>query len=376
MKVLVSGLLALAAAMGIGRFAYTPILPLMKSGAGLTDSFAGLLAASNYLGYLLGALWSARPIWRAYRVAAIKWSLIAGLITVPAMAFAQNDVLWLLARFVSGAASAFTLILVSSVILDRASKEGHRSWPGILYTGVGIGMVLSGILIPIVEHDGWRASWYASAALFALLVIPALVWMREDAATPGQEPRSVAKPAYNRGFWALMAAYCGQGIGYIIPATFIVVVLRATPGVGAIAAFAWIVVGLIATPSTLLWNRLASRFGTRPMLCSALLLSACGVVAPLYAPNAFGAIFAAFALGATFMGVTVLVNLEARARFPQASHRAIGDLTASLGIGQILGPLLVSALAIFHGGYPIALIVACVVLVLSAGASLVTSPVR
>src|SRR5947209_16736662 len=50
------GVLALAAAMGIGRFAYTPILPAMEAAAHLDTAQAGLLAAANYAGYLVGAL--------------------------------------------------------------------------------------------------------------------------------------------------------------------------------------------------------------------------------------------------------------------------------------------------------------------------------
>jgi MFS family permease len=370
MKVLVSGLLALAAAMGIGRFAYTPILPLMKGEAGLSDAVAGLLAASNYVGYLLGAIGSARPLWRAHRAAAVKWSLFAGIVTTAATALGPNEPLWLAVRFVAGVASAFVLILVSSIILDLAAREKARSWPGILYMGVGIGIALTGVVVPAIEGAGWRAEWILNAGIFALLALPAFFWMRDDAAPPAAAAGNANEPRYGRSFWTLTFAYGAQGVGYIIPATFIVAVLRNTPGLAALASFAWVLVGLVAIPSAPIWNRLAARFGVRRMLFAALLLSAAGVAAPVYAPNAFGAIFGAFALGATFMGITVLVSLEARALFPHASHRAIGDLTVTFSIGQIVGPLIVSVVAMFGGGYAIALVIATIVLVCGAAASL------
>jgi hypothetical protein len=94
------------------------------------------------------------------------------------------------------------------------------------------------------------------------------------------------------------------------------------------------------------------------MLALALAILAAGVVAPVLLRNVAGAAFSAVALGLTFMGITTLVNTEARALFPQASNRAIGELTAAFGIGQIIGPLVVSAIAVRGGSYDTALLVA------------------
>src|SRR3982074_2513645 len=54
--VALTGFLSLAVAMGIGRFAFTPILPMMQSGAGLSINSGAWLASANYMGYLVGAL--------------------------------------------------------------------------------------------------------------------------------------------------------------------------------------------------------------------------------------------------------------------------------------------------------------------------------
>ncbi len=364
MGLLASGIVALIVAMGIGRFAYTPILPLMKNEAGLGDAFAGVLAAANYLGYFAGALWSARPFWRTRRVATIRWALAAACATTLAMGFWQNGTAWLVLRFASGVASAFVLILVSSVVLDRAAREGRRWWPGLLYAGVGLGIVLTGALVPAVERGGWRATWFVMGALSALLCALAFAGLREPDALPPRAAAAADRPSPWR-FWTLMLAYCGDGIGYVIPATFIVAILRATPELAGAAAFAWIVVGLLAAPSPLLWDRLAARFGRIPMLALALAILAAGVVAPVYSRSVAGALFSAAALGLTFMGITALVNTEARALFPHSSSRAIGELTAAFGIGQIVGPLIVSAIALRGGSYESALLVAGAVLAAS-----------
>ncbi len=57
-----AGILALAAAMGIGRFAYTPILPAMLDAGGLDTAAVGVFASANYAGYLAGALAAALAV--------------------------------------------------------------------------------------------------------------------------------------------------------------------------------------------------------------------------------------------------------------------------------------------------------------------------
>ena len=348
--------------MGVGRFAYTPILPLMKSEAGLGDAFAGILAAANYLGYLAGALLAAHVFFRARRIPAIRWALAAGCATTLAMGLGADPAVWLVLRFIGGLASAFVLILVSSVILDRASREGKAWWPGILYSGVGLGIALTGVLVPYLARGGWRASWLGLGLLSILLCVAIVPGLSDARVESAHETAAAVERPNPATYWPLMIAYFADGVGYIVPATFIVAILRATPELAAFAASSWVIVGLVAAPSPVLWGRLGARFGRIPMLAVALLLLTAGVLAPVFARNVAGAVFSALALGATFMGITTLVNMEARALFPHSSNRAIGELTAAFGIGQIVGPLVVSAVAASGGSYDLALLVAAAVL--------------
>src|SRR5919109_277582 len=109
--VAVSGLLALAVAMGVGRFAFTPLLPMMQEDAGLTLPQGGYLAAANYVGYLIGALLAARP---AAAHVAIRGALIAISLATLGMGFVHGLFAWMLLRALAGIGSAFALVHVSS----------------------------------------------------------------------------------------------------------------------------------------------------------------------------------------------------------------------------------------------------------------------
>src|SRR6478752_5097728 len=100
-----AGVLSLAVAMGIGRFAFTPMLPLMIGEGHLDIAAGGWLAAANYAGYLVGALTASRIPWSANRLGVAALLLTAAL--TAAMALPGPAVLWLALRLLAGACSAW-----------------------------------------------------------------------------------------------------------------------------------------------------------------------------------------------------------------------------------------------------------------------------
>ena len=367
---LVSGVATLALAMGFGRFAYTPLLPPMRADAGLTVALAGIVATANLAGYLVGALAASGRWARGRRVAVVRWSVIAGVAATGLMALHSVPV-WLLARFAAGVASGLAFVLISSLVLDRAARDGYRQWPAILYAGVGAGIALSGLLVPLfVGWGGSRAGWLGLCAVSAAIAAVTLPWLHDavPAAAPG--PAAARRPADRTLFWWLFAAYGGEGFGYIIPATFMVAHISAAPALAPFAGLSWVVVGLVAIPSTLLWNAVGLRIGRARAFALAMLVQAAGVVGPDYAPNAAGALIAAVTLGATFMGITTLGSALARELYPERSHTAIGALTAIFGIGQAIGPSFAAVLTVRTGTYGGALAASALVLAASALAML------
>ena len=133
--------------MGIGRFAYTPILPLMTAQAAITPQVAGQLATANYVGYLAGAL-AGTASSRLIR-SAIAWraSLVVLVGTLAAMPFATNAIEWLGLRTVAGFTSAVVFVIAVNSMLDHFADHSPHL-PGWGFGGVGVGIALSGALVP------------------------------------------------------------------------------------------------------------------------------------------------------------------------------------------------------------------------------------
>ena len=219
------GLVALATAVGIGRFVYTPILPLMAEDLAMTKAAAGVLASANFLGYLAGALLAATPRLPGSRRTWLLRALALSACTTGAMACASSYATFLTLRFVGGVASAFVLVLASALVLDRLQAADRSDLAAVHFAGVGAGMALSAVLVSSLTAwgCGWRALWLASGltALATLGLVARLVPERVDAV-----PRAGGAGRGTRGLPALVVAYGLFGFGYIITATFLVAIVR------------------------------------------------------------------------------------------------------------------------------------------------------
>ena len=341
-----SGMLALMLAMGIGRFAYTALLPQMREAGWLTHSEGALLAASNYLGYLLGALWTAFSR-QANPVRRLTAGLLISVATTLAMGFDLGFTLWCVVRFSAGIASALVYVYATGIVLRRLMAVGAPSWSMLHYMGVGAGITLSALAVQLLLSlglgvaQGW---WYlgALAGIAALCSMAGLMPAGRSALTNGEQARQQAATAPPGMPMWLTASYALAGFGYIINMTFLPVMLRTGTGSSNAALTGWLIVGIAAMPATAIWVRLALRNGTYRTLITCTLVQAIGVALPVLIPGITSAFIGAALLGGTFMGIAGLAQWLARLPDPQASARRIGFITAFYGLGQIAGPLLVA----------------------------------
>lgn len=369
LRVITGGVLALATAMGIGRFAYTPILPAMQQAAGLSTSNAGLLASANYAGYMVGAMLLAFVPLRGGRRQMLLGCLLLVPLLTAAMALTTSMLLWGLLRFASGVVSAGVFILASGAVLQALVRHGGASRSGWLYAGVGVGIATSGIVVHVAgDWLGWRGDWFALAAIAALLVVPCWYWLPRST-TPTRagsaEPPHLRR-VLHRGLTPLFVAYFLEAVGYIITGTFLVAIVETTPGLEGTGASVWVVAGLAGIPAAVVWSALGARFGVGRALVLAYLLQACGLLLPIM--GGLGANYvAAMLFGGTFIGVTALTMTLAGRLAPQRSVELIGLLTVIYGIGQIVGPLLAAELERRANSFTPALIVASGLVLLGGG---------
>jgi hypothetical protein len=364
----VAGMLALATAMGIGRFAFTPLLPMMLNDRVIDLASASWLASANYLGYLVGALLCTLQPWLWRRLgglppvnpsAMLRGGLVATSLLTLGMAL-QLPGLWPLLRFAAGVASAIVFVFTSGWCLAQLARLGAPELGGVIYTGPGVGIVLSGLFATGMVAWQWTAAagWLIFGALATLLT--ALVWPvfqchpepAASAAAAGAAPHGGTGPRHaHRGEMALLAfAYGLAGFGYIITATFLPVIARAAlPGSAWLDMF-WPLFGLGVVAGALLSTRIPPGMGDlRHWLAGSYLVQALGVAASVWSPSLAGFALGSLMLGLPFTAITFFAMQEVRRLRPAAAASFMGLLTAVYGIGQIVGPPLV-ALLIRHSG--------------------------
>ncbi len=346
--------IALAVAMGIGRFAFTPLLPLMIRDGSLAESAGAWLAASNYLGYLAGALTASRL--GLSLPALMRASLAGTVMATAAMGVFDGLAAWVFLRFVAGVLSAWTLVSTSAWALKHLAQAGRTDLSGMVFAGVGLGVAFAGLFCIAAARPGLAASqlWLELAALAALAVaFPGLLLGRwsEVSASPGLMLRT-DKPAPSTG---LVICYGVLGFGYILPATFLPALAREVVDDPQLFGLAWPVFGIAAALSTIATAR---RFGHANRLrvwAASNLLMATGVILPSLWLTPVTIAIAALLVGSTFMVVTMIGMQEARARAPGNPTALLGLMTAAFAIGQLAGPVVSGVLDLLPGGHLAAL---------------------
>jgi len=339
-----AGALSLAAAMGIGRFAFTPLLPLMSGEGLLGVAEGGWVAAANYVGYLVGALTAARIPLRPGALAAM--ALLATAALTAAMAWPLPE-MWLPLRFLAGAASAWVFVATSVWCLGALAQQGASRASGCVYAGVGIGIALAGLYCLLAAAAGVPSGplWLQLGALALLLAVPSFwVIARLPPATEAIKSAAAGGSHPGRGTRGLVISYGIMGFGYILPATFLPVLARSVVADPRVFGLAWPVFGAMAALSTLLAARFLQGRTRLKTWAACQLLMGVGVLLPAIWTNLWAIVTSALLVGGTFMVITLAGVQQMRSLAPAQSARLVGRITAAFALGQIAGPVVSATL--------------------------------
>lgn len=364
-RFVIGGFIALAVAIGIGRFVYTPILPPMVAALGLSKFAAGLIASANLAGYLAGAILISGP-----RLSTRNWvlgGLLVSAVTTGAMGLARSLAMFLILRAAGGVASAIVLVLTSAAVLEMLAALDRSELAAILFAGVGAGIVGSAVLVCALRGAGlgWSALWIGSGVLSLLGVWACWTLIPAETRTPSPTKRMRAVPLGHK-FTRLTVAYGLFDFGYIITATFLVAVVRSQPSTRAVQPIVSVVFGGTAVPSVALWGAVGRRLGIPRAFALAALTEAIGVLATVAWRSIVGISLGSALIGGTFMGLTALGLMRGRALAARNPQRGVALLTSAFGLGQIVGPAFAGALSDRLGSFTVPSVIATAALIPSA----------
>jgi MFS family permease len=351
----IAGVAAVALAIGVARFALTPVAPLMLASGALHGIGAlAHMAMANYLGNLAGTVLCVTVIPRTAQLRALRVGAVTIVLVTAAMAGSAAGPSWLLLRAVAGVAGAVVFVCGSSIVISGLDPRNANSGTSRLYRGIGGGIALTALVV--MPAAGWRSAWLYLAALAAVLAFPACRWIRQPASGtgnrgpsgPGQRLPEQRLPEQRlpeqrrpsaHAMIALCAAFFLEGLGYIVTGTF----LPDLSGRALSGGQIWLVAGLAAVPSCALWGRFVNRRGLARVLPVAFAVQAAGIALPAMVTSPGAGLLSAVLFGGTFAAIVAMVFAWARTLPGGPSPRSIGVLACCYGAGQVLGPLLASS---------------------------------
>lgn len=359
-SVLFSGICGLILSMGIARYSLTPMLPHMQAQLDLSQSTAGWLAGLNYWGYLTGLF----IVWLVKDLRAkdffYRYGLVVAALATAVMAAHDHQVVWFASRFFTGVASATGFMLSAGLILNWLHHNGYRQELGIHFSGIGLGIIVSALVVDATGLDSvfavnWRLQWVILSAVGFLLLVPAIALLpvpKKDEVEMsrmdglGQNSTLPSK----RWMLTMQAAYFCAGFSNTLNITFTSLITELQPLEG-FGEKMWLLVGISATLAAFLWDRLARRFGRLNMLKVAF---AVGVIANITLATSFSLLstaIAALLFGLAFIGIVSLTLSMVGRMYGLKASQVMAKLTLGYCIAQILSPIFAGFIAQATGSF-------------------------
>lgn len=369
LKVLAAGVFSLILMLGVARFAYTPLLPIMQEQAGVGDAIGGWLATFNYMGYMCGALIAASVADLQLKDKLYRLGLLVAIMTTAGMAVTENFAIWSVMRFFAGLSSAAGLLIGSGLILHWLIRNNFRSELGIHFSGIGLGIALCAIVVELMAIQlDWRELWWLFTTIGCLLAIPAWLWLPKPDSSgmtiSGAE--LVDRPPSKRFLYLMLSAYFCAGYGFVISATFIVAIVEREETLQGLGPAVFLILGLSAAPACIIWDLIARKVGVLTALLIAYVIQILGIILPALSATPFAVILSAMLFGGTFIGIVSLVLTMAGRFYPTKPAKLMGKMTLTYGVAQIIAPAITGNLAESLGNYDMGLWIAALMVLIGA----------
>lgn len=350
--ILLAGILSIVVGIGVARFAFTSLLPFMLEDI-LSLTYAGILASFNFAGYLSGALFSIFIKDINSKVKFFRIGMILSIITTGILATTTNEALWLISRVIAGFGSAMVLIVGSSIVMVKLNFEDKTKAMGIHFSGIGFSIVVSELISQTMLKNGtWSDAWL-TLSLFAFVVSFYVIYILSFDKVVKKEAikHTLSKSIFSSYVILLILAYFTEGVGFVVQGTFLPDIINSLEGLEGYGNLGWLIVGLAGIPSSILWMRLAHRYGSVNIIIIAMALQIIGILIPTFSTNITLNLLSGAIYGSTFIGLVALfMHLGGKLAGPNPVV-LMGSMTAAYGIGQVGAPLYSVALIDYSGNY-------------------------
>lgn len=350
--ILLAGILAIVVGVGVARFAFTSLLPFMLEDS-LTLTYAGVLASFNFVGYLSGALFSIFIQDINTKVKYFRIGFVLSIVTTLILGITTNETLWLLSRVAAGFGSAMVLIVGAAIVMVKLDFEDKTKAMGIHFSGIGFAITLSEVISQVVLKNGsWSDAWLVLSAFALLISFYSLYILSFDKVLKLEAPKhKLSKSIFTPYVILLILAYFTEGVGFVVQGTFLPDIINSLDGLEGYGSVGWLVVGLAGIPSSIIWMRLAHKYGSVNIIMVAMGLQVLGILIPTFSTDIYLNLLSGALYGSTFIGLVALfMNLggQIAGKNPVV---LMGAMTAAYGVGQVSAPLYSVALVEYFGNY-------------------------
>ena len=339
--ILLAGILALTVGVGVARFVFTSLLPPMLDDF-LNISFAGILASINYIGYLSGSLFSIFIKDTLTKIKYFRIGLMLCVITSLLLSVSENNTVWIISRLLAGFGAAMALVVGSAIVMLKLKNINKTKAMGIHFSGLGFSILITDLLMRGVFAYGgdWQDAWLVLALFGAIFSCYSAYILSFDK----QPLASIVKHKFDKSLFSplviiLIIAYFTEGVGMVVQATFLPDIINSLEGLSGYGGSIWLVVGIAGIPSSIIWMRLAHRFGSINIMIIAMMIQIVGILIPTISSNIYLNLLSGILYGSTFIGLVALFMNYGGQLAGNNPVFIMGAITSAYGIGQILAPL-------------------------------------